>query len=351
MQNKRVNLEVQPGEPVGMVAAQSLGEPGTQMVLGTFHFAGIASYAAIATSGLPRIIELLDAKKAPSSPLMRIMLKESYAKSFPKAEETAKRISKIRLRDIMRRMVENFAKGRILVILNQQAMQIAELTPGQVSAKLAKQLGVEARVGEHGNVILHTHIKNLKEVRAIAVRAAKTLINGIEGAGRAMVSQDEKTGEFYIDATGNGIDAVLDVEGVDPTRVYTNDAFAAYRVFGIEAARNVLASEVAKTLKDQDITVSDRHITLVADAMTASGTIKSIGRHGLVGSKESVFAKAAFEETVKHLINAAAFGQSDYMRGVTENILIGKQIPLGTGVVKLTIKNTQEHAKGRKEKE
>ena len=78
--------------------------------------------------------------------------------------------------------------------------------------------------------------------------------------------------------------------------------------------------------------------------MTAGGTIQSIGRHGLVGKKESVFARAAFEETVKHLINAAAFGQVDYMRGVTENILVGKQIPLGTGSVKLAIK-------GRKRKE
>lgn len=349
MQNKKLNMEVQPGEPVGVVAAQSLGEPGTQMVLGTFHFAGIASYAAIATSGLPRIIELLDAKKAPSAPMMQIRLKESYAKSFTKAEEVAKRMSEIRLQDLMKRMVENFAKGRILVLLNQQSMHVAELTAGQVAAKLAKQIGVEAKVGEHGNIIIHTHTKNLKEVRAIAVKAAKSIINGIEGVGRAMVAQDQKTGEFYIESAGNGLDAVLQVEGVDPARVYTNDAFAAYRVFGIEAARNVLVSELKRTLDDQDINVSDRHLMLIADAMTSGGSIKSIGRHGLVGSKESVFAKAAFEETVKHLINAAAFGQSDYMRGVTENILIGKQIPLGTGSVRLAIKNDgTEGKKGKK---
>ncbi len=349
MQYKRSDLEVQPGEPVGVVAAQSLGEPGTQMVLQTFHFAGIASYATITTSGLPRLIELLDAKKAPSVPLMRIMLKESYAKSFSKAEETAKKMSEIELRSIMKRIVENFAKGRILVILNRQALQIAELTPGQVAAKLAKQLGVEAKAGEHGNVIIYAHTKNLKEVRSMSVKATKTLINGIEGAGRAMVMQDQKTGEFYIESTGSGIEAVIEVEGVDPGRIYTNDAFAAYRVFGVEAARNVLVSEVSKTLKDQDITVSDRHLTLVADAMTAGGSIKSIGRHGIVGSKESVLAKAAFEETVKHLINAAAFGQSDYMRGVTENILVGKQIPLGTGTVRLAIKKDIAGSKRKKQ--
>ncbi|MDE1854968.1 MAG: DNA-directed RNA polymerase subunit A'' [Candidatus Micrarchaeota archaeon] len=334
---------VQAGEPVGVVAAQSLGEPGTQMVLRTFHMTGVAA-TAIATSGLPRIIELLDAKKMPSSPLMRIRLKESYAKSFAKADEAAKKISEIKMSSVMRHIVENFSKGKILVVLNTQSLQAADLTARPIAARLGKELGVEAKVGEHGNIIVSTHTKNLKEVRAITVKITKAIVNGIEGAGRAMVVQD-KNGDFYIESAGSNIEPVMQVEGVDPEKIYTNDLFSMYRVFGIEAARNTLALELRKTLEDQDISVNDRHISLIADAMTSGGTLQSIGRHGLVGKKESVFARAAFEETVKHLINAAAFGEVDHMRGVTENILVGKQIPLGTGSVKLVIKSKESKKK------
>lgn len=337
------DYNVQAGEPVGVVAAQSLGEPGTQMVLRTFHMTGVAA-TAIATSGLPRIIELLDAKKIPSSPLMRIRLKESYAKSFARADEVAKKISEIKMGSIMRRVVENFSKGKIFIMLNEQSMQAVDLTPGQVASRLGKELGVEARVGEHRNIVVSTHTKNLKDVRAITVKITRSIVNGIEGAGRAMVVQD-KNGDFYVEAAGSNIEPVMQAEGVDPQKIYTNDLFSMYRIFGIEAARNTLALELRKTLEDQDISVNDRHISLIADAMTAGGTIQSIGRHGLVGRKESVFAKAAFEETVKHLINAAAFGEVDHMRGVTENILVGKQIPLGTGSVKLVIKRKESKKK------
>jgi len=340
---KEQEYKVQAGEPVGIVAAQSLGEPGTQMVLRTFHMTGVAA-TAIATSGLPRIIELLDAKKTPSSPLMRISLKESYAKSFAKADEVAKKISEIKMSSIMKRIIENFSNGKILIVLNEQSMQAAALTARSVASRLSKELGIEAKVGEHGNIIVNTHMKSLKDVRAVTVKITKSIVNGIEGAGRAMVVQG-KDGEFYIEAAGSNIEAVMQVEGVEPGKIYTNDLFAMYRVLGIEAARNTLVLELKKTLEEQDISVNDRHIALIADAMTASGTIQSIGRHGLVGKKESIFARAAFEETVKHLINAAAFGEVDRMRGVTENILVGKQIPLGTGSVKLAIKRKESKKK------
>jgi DNA-directed RNA polymerase subunit A" len=226
-------------------------------------------------------------------------------------------------------------------MLNSQSMQASDLTARQVAARLSKEASVEAMVGEYGNIVINTRTKNLKEIRAITVKVTRSIVNGIEGAGKAMVAQDTKSGEFYVESAGSNIEPIMQVEGVDPAKIYTNDLFQTYRVFGIEAARNVLALELKRTLEEQEISVNDRHISLIADAMTADGTIQSIGRHGLVGKKESVFAKAAFEETIKHLINAAAFGQIDYMRGVTENILVGKQIPLGTGSVRLAIKRKE----------
>ncbi len=334
-QTKENNYAVEYSEPVGIIAAQSVGEPGTQMILRSFHFAGIES--AIATSGLPRIVELVDAKKKPTTPLSTIYLEGPASKDIELAEKVAKKINEVRMGTLIRRVVENFSKGTIRILLSKQELESEGLTPGQVADKLGKLLKVDTSVEKHA-ITVKMHTKNLKEIRQTMVKITKSVINGIEGAGKAVVQTNPKTGEIYIVSAGSNIEGIITVDGVDKSRVYTNDVFAVYRQFGVEAARNALARELKATLDEQKISVDIRHLLLIADAMTSTGTIKGVGRHGLSGEKSSVFARAAYEETVKHLINAASFGETDHMRGVTENILVGKQIPIGTGSVKLAIK-------------
>jgi len=84
--------------------------------------------------------------------------------------------------------------------------------------------------------------------------------------------------------------------------------------------------------------VDMRHILLVADVMTRTGTVRQIGRHGVTGEKSSVLARAAFEVTVKHLLDASARGEVEEFKGVVENIIIGQPIRLGTGIVELSMK-------------
>ncbi len=328
-------FKVRFSEPVGMMAAQSVGEPGTQMILRSFHFAGIES--AIATSGLPRIVELVDAKKKPATPLATIYLDGKARTDIEEAEKVVKKITEIKMNALVRRIVENFAKGTIRILLSKQELESDEITPKQVADKLGKLMKLETSV-EGFAISISMHTKNLKEIRATRVKIMRAVISGVEGAGKAVVQRDAKNGEFYVISAGSNIEGIMPIDGVDKKRIYTNDVFAIYRQFGIEAARNALARELQTTLDEQKISVDIRHLLLIADAMTASGAIKGVGRHGLSGEKHSVFARAAYEETVKHLINAAAFGEIDPMRGVTENILVGKQIPVGTGSVKLAIK-------------
>lgn len=326
---------VNEGEPVGMLAAQSIGEPGTQMILRTFHYAGIE--ATIATSGLPRIVELVDARKKPATPITYVYLDGGTKRNFSKAEAVAKRISEVRTSSIVKRVIENFSKGAIKLVLDKQAVDANELTPGQISQKISKKMCIAAHVDSDGDIIIRLNTKNLKEIRTISVKVMKEVIQGIGGAGKAIIQKD-RNNDFYIITAGSSIEEIINVDGVDRSKLYTNDVFAMNRLFGIEAARNTLANELKKTLSEQKIDVDDRHLLLVADAMTYSGTIKGVGRHGLSGQKNSVFAKAAYEETIKHLVNAAAFGEIDPMKGVTENILVGKQVPIGTGSVTLAIK-------------
>ncbi len=333
---RRNKYAVEYGEPVGMIAAQSVGEPGTQMILRSFHMAGIES--TISTSGLPRIIELVDAKKKPSTPITYIYLEGRVNKSFDKVQETLKKINEVRMSNVAKRVLENFAKGKIKVSLDVQELQSENMTARQIASRIEKELGkVDAKVTE-GSIVINMHTRNLKEIRAASIKIMKMLVSGVDGAGKANIRKDDKTGEFYLVSGGSNIEGVMGVDGVDKERTTTNDIFAIYRLFGIEAARNALGGELKRTLKEQKISVEDRHLFLIADAMTASGTIKGVGRHGLSGEKRSVFARAAYEETLKHLIHAAAYGEVDPMTGVTENILVGKQIPIGTGSVKLEIK-------------
>lgn len=179
--------------------------------------------------------------------------------------------------------------------------------------------------------------EDMKSTRTAFVDVRDASIKGVPGIPKALVQQ-EADGRFYITTAGSNIAGVMEIEGVDKTHVYSNDIFEVMRVYGIEAARNLIAHELYDTMSDEGFTVSFRHPSLVADTMTHVGTIKSIGRHGVAGEKESVFARAAYEETVKHFTNAGVFGEKDMLRGVAENILIGKQISVGTGMVKLAIK-------------
>ncbi|MCL4375740.1 DNA-directed RNA polymerase subunit A'' [Candidatus Marsarchaeota archaeon] len=336
MAKKSNNYNVQYGEPVGMIAAQSVGEPGTQMILRLFHFAGIE--ATVTTSGLPRLAELVDAKKRPTTPITYVYIEDGAKKDFEKVEAIAKKINEVKMQNIVRRFVENFPKKRIKFFLNSQELEAAGLTSKQIASKIEKLFEVEAEAEEDA-VTVRLQTTNMKIIRNTGVRIMRSVISGIEGVGKAIIQQDKKTGEYFIIATGNNLSAIMDVPGVDKYRLYTNDVFAMHKQFGIESARYTLAKELMHTLSEQSITVDHRHLLLIADAMTSSGTIKGIGRHGLSGQKNSVLARAAYEETVKHLINAAAFGEIDPMSGVTENILVGKLIPLGTGSVKLAMKS------------
>jgi len=155
----------------------------------------------------------------------------------------------------------------------------------------------------------------------------------VEGIKRVVI---RKEGDEYILYTeGSSIKKVMQFEGVDPARIKTNNISEIGEVLGIEAARNAIINEATDTLREQGLSVDVRHIMLVADIMTVDGELKQIGRHGVSGEKASVLARAAFEVTVNHILDAAIRGDIDDLKGVTENVIVGQPIQLGTGDVTL----------------
>jgi DNA-directed RNA polymerase subunit A" len=333
--NTSNSTAVVPGEAVGTVAAQSIGEPGTQMVLRSFHSAGTASI--LVSKGLPRLIELIDARKRPSFPSMHIYFEKGTASKYEKVREIWRALEEVRLSSLIKGFDEDLRSATMTLTLDRDKLSLYELTSRQIVSKLVKRESLQASVDGDTIKVKITKKESLKSTRTVFVHVLKSAIIGIVGINKAVIQQAED-GAFFIVTAGSNLEEVVKIPGVDCVRTYSDDPFEVGRVYGIEAARNIIANEIMETITEEGITVSFRHVGLLADAMCSFGMIKGAGRHGIAGNKESVLARAAFEETVKHFINASVFGERDMLRGTAENILIGKQITLGTGRVRLAVR-------------
>ncbi len=327
--------KVAPREAVGIVAAQSIGEPGTQMTLRTFHYAGVG--AIYITLGLPRIIEVLDARKKPSTPAMKIKLTGEYARNRNKAEELAREIEKTYIRDIKSEIDVSREDMSVWVSLREKELKRRHVEKEEVKEKIdGMDSDVHVEETEDGKLRIHVPNKPYHELRKLEKDLNNLSVKGIEGIMRGIVRREnEGDGEYMLYTEGSALKKVWGIEGVDFNRTTTNNIAEIADVLGIEAARNAIIDEMMNTLEEQGLDVDARHVTLIADAMTMDGEVKSIGRHGLAGGKVSVLSRAAFEVTVDNLLEAAMYGETDELKGVTENVIVGQPIKLGTGAIEL----------------
>jgi DNA-directed RNA polymerase subunit A" len=325
---------VDPGEAVGTIAAQSLGEPGTQMTLNTFHYAGVADINV--TLGLPRIIEIVDARKDPNTPVMRIYLDEEIRESREKAEDIVKEIEGTTIESISKSMKIDVINMSIVVELDTYKMEKQGLTIEDIKEKLYKLKKVESIEDEDNFLTLKAGDVSLMELRKFFNRVKGHQLKGIKNVKRALIKKEAE--EYVIYTEGSNLGEAFKIPGVDISRSISNDINEIQRVLGIEAARRAIVDEIRKVLEEQGLEVDIRHIMLLSDLMTMEGEIKQIGRHGISGEKASILARASFEVTTNHLMKAAKFGEIDALSGVTENVIIGQPIPMGTGNVKLIMK-------------
>jgi len=322
-----------PYEACGMVAAQSIGEPGTQMTMRTFHYAGVAEINV--TLGLPRLIEIVDARKVPSTPMMTVHLEGVCKVNRDKAKEVANKIEMTRLINVAE-VYTDINNMKVVIKPSEKAMERKDIGMDDLLKAVKKLSKVKIKeVGGDIEITPEEGNENYRELRRISEDVKNIKIKGIDGIKRAIIRREGE--EYVIYTEGSNFKEVLKLEGVDTTRTITNDIQAIYEVLGIEAARNAIINEAYNTLQEQGLNVDIRHIMLVADLMTSTGTIRPIGRQGVSGEKSSVIARAAFEITVDHLLGASRRGESDDLRGVAENIIVGQPIKLGTGSVELAI--------------
>ncbi|MBN2042958.1 MAG: DNA-directed RNA polymerase subunit A'' [Candidatus Aenigmarchaeota archaeon] len=318
-----------PEEAMGVVAAQSLSEPATQMTMRTYHFAGTAGIQV--TLGLPRLIEIYDAKKEPETPSMTIYLNQDY-QTENKAMEVAKKIKEVKLRD--------FVVGDVIDLINlviRLKLDMEKLGKfGLEIEKLKKHIKIKnVDVETKGSEVIVTSKKmeniNLHKLK---YKVMESHIRGVKGISHVIVSKDEMKG-WIISTLGSNLKKILEVEGVNPEITTCNNIFEIYDVLGVEAARNAIIIEAIDTIEEQGLGVDPRYVSLLADLMTSSGSIMGIGRYGVAGNKDSVLARMAFEETKKHIITAAIEGIKDPLKGHVENIIMNQVIPVGTGAFQL----------------
>ncbi len=333
------NIGVDAGEAVGLVAAESIGEPGTQMTLNTFHFAGVSEMNV--TMGLPRIIEIFDGRKEPSTPMMEIFLKTPYNKGKD-IKQLSMSIKETQLQEITKEFNINLLDLQLEIALNDERAKILDLTPNKVMkliAKTAKDLTVNEKDGVIA-IKIKGKEKGLNDVYKLKEKIKRIHITGIKGISQVLpVKRGE---EFIIITAGTNLRRILELDFVDASRTNSNNVQEIYEVLGIEAAREAIIREVAKVYDAQGLPVDIRHLMLVADTMCVSGVIKGVTRYGVVSDKASVLARASFETPLKHVINAALTGEIDQLNSVIENVMINQPVPIGTGLPQLIARPKKE---------
>ena len=328
---------MEPGEAVGIVAAQSIGEPGTQMTLRTFHYAGVREQNV--TLGLPRLIEIVDARRIPSTPIMTIHLTRKYRKNKEAATEIARNIIHTTIEDLAQAIYEDPIRDEIVVDLNKTMMEDRRVTLEELKnqleiARVLSNCAIKAR----GNRV-RIKPEKTENLKKLLPKISSFHIKGVPKTKRVLVTEESR--EWIIRTDGSNLPKVLEPPQVDASQTTTNNVHEIANTLGIEAARNALIHEAESVLEEQGLDVDVRHVMLVADIMTSTGEVQQIGRHGISGKKSSILARAAFEITVPNIINASVTGESDPLDGVTENVIVGQSIPIGTGLVELYMSTAQ----------
>jgi DNA-directed RNA polymerase subunit A" len=335
-----LNARIEPGESVGIVSAESIGEPGTQMTLNTFHFAGVAEMNV--TMGLPRIIEILDGRKGLTTPMMEVYLKRPYNKGKD-IRKLSLSLKETKLKEIVEEFLINIADSTIEVKLDKEKMKELEITNsqlGKILEKSFKEVSVKSVKDDIMVLKIKSKEENLNDVYKIKEKIKDCYVKGIKGI--TQILPVKRADEFVIITAGTNLKKVLELEWVDETRTVTNDVIEISNILGIEAARQAIINELFKVIEAQGLNIDVRHIMLVTDTMCFSGFIKGVTRYGVVSEKASVLARASFETPIRHVINASLIREIDNLDSVVENVMLNQPVPVGSGLPGLVTKIRKE---------
>lgn len=350
--SKYRRARVEPGTAVGAIGAQLIGEPGTQMTLKTFHFAGVASMNV--TLGVPRIKEIINASKTISTPIINAVLVND---GDERAARVVKgRVEKTLLQDVAT-YIQDVYKDYVLYLQIRidwstiDKLQL-ELTVEDIARALAKApklklLGESVMIVDRNRInvmvdapegkgVVDAAATNELYFRMQQLRRAlpQVVVKGLPDILRAVINiRDDGKKELLVE--GYGLREVMSADGVVGAKTTTNHVLEVFDVLGIEAARLLIIGEIDYTMSKHGMSVDPRHIQLLGDVMTYKGEVLGITRFGLSKMRDSVLQLALFEKTSDHLFDAAFYMKTDLVEGVLECIILGQTMEVGTGAFKL----------------
>jgi DNA-directed RNA polymerase subunit A' len=278
---------------------------------------------------------------------MDIYLDEAHRVSREKALEVAREILFTEIGNLVDKSDTDYS-GVLAFHLSEAKLIERGCTLADVQEVLeGSKKKYSLKVNEN-KLLIKVIVPNEPDAQTLLTLKSKLLnirVKGVPDIERVtIVKQDD---EWVIQTAGSNLAKVIAVEGVDTTRIATNNVYEIWQTLGIEAARTALVREITNTLEEQGLEVDTRHIMLVADLMTSKGYLQQIGRHGIAGTKTSVLARAAFEITVPTIARASLEGQIETLKGVTENVIVGATVPVGTGMVDLYMKVRDNESAGK----
>ena len=319
----------EPGESVGIVTAESIGEPSTQMTLDTFHLAGVSEVNV--TTGLPRLLEILDGRKNISTASMEIFLNKEI-KDVSEIKAIASQIRQTSLESFISGIDIDISEVILKVSLDKKELSFANTDAKKIAKFVEKSLrGFKCAAKDDTTL----HIKSSKSGNVNDLYKAREQVKNVYVSGVKGITQVvpvKRDGEYVILTRGSNIKEIFKFDFVDQSRTTSNDIFEIEKHLGVEAARELIIREASGVLEEQGIPVDIRHIMLIADAMTMSGHVLGVNRYGIVKEKPSVLARASFETPIRHLISAGLTGEIDELNSVIENVMINQPVPVGTGL-------------------
>ncbi|KZV37827.1 DNA-directed RNA polymerase III subunit rpc1-like, partial [Dorcoceras hygrometricum] len=337
--------KIESGTSIGAIGAQSIGEPGTQMTLKTFHFAGVASMNV--TLGVPRILEITNAAKTISTPIISARLE--YVDNEISARIVKGRIEKTLLEQVARSIKTSQAsrQASVVVTLDVKRLQDSQLSVDAYTVKESilrtpkmklKEQQVKVLNPKKLEVVLLAGRDTLQfELRGLLKKLSKVVVKGINSVERAIIKKTVEDGKETFDllVEGTGLLSVMGIQGVNGFKTTSNHIIEVWKTLGIEAARKSIIDEIQLTMSSHGMTIDTRHMMLLADLMTSKGEVLGITRHGVQKMKDSVLMLASFEKTSDHLFNASVSGRVDKIEGVSERIITGVPAQIGTGMFKV----------------
>ncbi|KAJ7596384.1 DNA-directed RNA polymerase II, subunit 1 [Mycena floridula] len=384
-----------PGEMCGTLAAQSIGEPATQMTLNTFHYAGVSSKNV--TLGVPRLKEIINVATNIKTPSLSVYLEPEIASDPNLAKNVEQELAFTSLRTVTATVEIWYDPDPSSTIIEEDALFVESffaIPDEEVESKMhlqspwllrleldrAKMLDrklemqyVAGRISESFKtdlfVIWSEDNSDKLIVRCRVLGGAdkdddgmgvieediflrqleNTMLNsvslrGVKGIRRVFLMEHDKVTtsedgtihpkgakEWVLDTDGVNLKTVMCVDGVDFKRTYSNSCVEIFNVLGIEAARAAIMKELRSVIEFDGSYVNYRHLALLCDLMTHRGTLMAITRHGINRADTGALMRCSFEETVEILMEAAAVGEKDDCHGVAENVMFGQMAPMGTG--------------------